>query len=192
MSIATSVKTFRDANGWTLEELSERSSVSWRQLQRIEHGDVKPRAGTLQRLAKAFGIDVMMLQTGVSLETLLAAHERSSCPHCGSELFAQMPTFHELGDGEIDVFECGHTRGDISRPCPDDPRFPAFEDYELTSWAEEPGRWYSEAHGRTDAARQVSLQGGVGRSKGEAEALVKRAFIHARYGYEAAQEFLRL
>ena len=43
----------------------------------------------------------------------------------------QTPVPHEYGDAELEIFACGYTRGWKWRPCPNDPRFPKFEDYDL-------------------------------------------------------------
>lgn len=80
----------------------------------------------------------------------------------------------------------------MSRPCPKDPRFPRFEDYELTWFQESDGSWWCHAVGTTEMARQVSLQTGVGESKEDAARWLKRSYIQARDGYEAAQEFLSI
>ena len=64
-------------------------------------------------------------------------------------------------------------RGWKDRPCRKDPRFPKFEDYELLVTVEG-DRWWCDARGRTEGARQVSLRTGCGRSQEEAVKWVKR------------------
>ena len=51
------IKELRIKKGLTQEELAERTEVSVRTIQRIENGDVDPRAYTLQMIAKALEVD---------------------------------------------------------------------------------------------------------------------------------------
>ena len=71
------------------------------------------------------------------------------------------------------------------RPCQKDPRFPAFEDYEL-QLTEEGDRWLCYAPGKTGAATAVSLGQGHGPTQEEAERWVRRSFIDTRDGHDAA------
>ena len=47
----------RQANGWTQMDLSEKSNISLRTIQRIESGEVNPRAYTLNQLSEIIGLD---------------------------------------------------------------------------------------------------------------------------------------
>lgn len=51
------IKDLRIKKGMTQEELAERTEVSTRTIQRIESGDVDPRAYTLQMIARALDVD---------------------------------------------------------------------------------------------------------------------------------------
>lgn len=51
------VKELRVKRGMTQEELAEKTEVSARTIQRIENGEVDPRAYTLQMIAKALEVD---------------------------------------------------------------------------------------------------------------------------------------
>jgi transcriptional regulator with XRE-family HTH domain len=51
------IKEMRIKKGMTQEELAERTEVSARTIQRIENGEVDPRAYTLQMIAKALEVD---------------------------------------------------------------------------------------------------------------------------------------
>jgi len=51
------IKELRIKKGLTQEELADRTEVSARTIQRIENGDVDPRAYTLQMIAKALDVD---------------------------------------------------------------------------------------------------------------------------------------
>lgn len=51
------IKELRIKKGMTQEELAERTELSARTIQRIENGEVDPRAYTLQMIAKALDVD---------------------------------------------------------------------------------------------------------------------------------------
>ena len=51
------IKELRIKKGLTQEELADRTEVSARTIQRIENGEVDPRAYTLQMIAKALDVD---------------------------------------------------------------------------------------------------------------------------------------
>lgn len=51
------IKELRVKKGMTQEELADKTEVSTRTIQRIENGEVDPRAYTLQMIAKALDVD---------------------------------------------------------------------------------------------------------------------------------------
>ncbi|MBK9392081.1 MAG: helix-turn-helix domain-containing protein [Bacteroidetes bacterium] len=51
------IKELRTKKGMTQEELAEKTEVTARTIQRIENGEVDPRAYTLQMIAKALEVD---------------------------------------------------------------------------------------------------------------------------------------
>jgi hypothetical protein len=59
-----------------------------------------------------------------------------SCPHCGAALIAKgeapLDPEHDHWD-TVQTFACGYSdfAGQIQTPCPADPKFPRFEDFEL-------------------------------------------------------------
>ena len=59
--IGERVRAHRNARGWTLDELSERSGVSRRMLINIEHGEGNPSIATLLRLGDALGVGLPVL-----------------------------------------------------------------------------------------------------------------------------------
>jgi hypothetical protein len=143
-------------------------------------------------LAAAFDLEVTELRTGFTSDTLATFGDEYLCPTCGSLVVGRESMPHEYGDDLVEIFDCGFIRGGPAggRPCPKDPRFPTFEDYDLTFREEADGRWSCFALGRTRFARQVSLDLGRGRTKMDAELWVKRSYIRARDGYAAAEKFL--
>src|SRR5512133_4090103 len=51
------IKELRIKKGMTQEELADKTEVTARTIQRIENGEVDPRAYTLQMIAKALEVD---------------------------------------------------------------------------------------------------------------------------------------
>jgi transcriptional regulator with XRE-family HTH domain len=57
MEIGRLIRELRIKKGMTQEELAEKTEVSARTIQRIENGEVDPRAYTLQMIAKALDVE---------------------------------------------------------------------------------------------------------------------------------------
>jgi transcriptional regulator with XRE-family HTH domain len=64
--LANCIKTEREARGWSLDDLAERSGVSKAMISNVERGESSPTAALLGRLSEAFGL---------TLSTLLARAE---------------------------------------------------------------------------------------------------------------------
>ena len=62
------IKELRVKKGMTQEELAEKTEVSSRTIQRIENGEVDPRAYTLQMIAKALEVDFNLFVDNEALE----------------------------------------------------------------------------------------------------------------------------
>jgi transcriptional regulator with XRE-family HTH domain len=60
-AVALHVRALRQGRGWSLDELSGRSSVSKGMLVQIEAARTNPSVGTLARIADAFGVTVARL-----------------------------------------------------------------------------------------------------------------------------------
>jgi uncharacterized Tic20 family protein len=54
--LAQKVKTLRNRKGYSQEELSEKTGLSLRTIQRIENGETEPRGDSLKRLATVFDV----------------------------------------------------------------------------------------------------------------------------------------
>ena len=67
--LGTRIKTEREARGWSLTDLAQRSGVSRAMINKIERGEASPTASLLGRLSGAFGL---------TLSTLLARTENAS------------------------------------------------------------------------------------------------------------------
>lgn len=59
--LAAKMKELRMAKGYSQEYLAEISQLSLRTIQRMENGETVPRGDTLNRLAKALGVDITEL-----------------------------------------------------------------------------------------------------------------------------------
>lgn len=57
MKVGILIKELRLKKGLTQEELADKTELSTRTIQRIENGEVDPRAYTLQMIAKALNVD---------------------------------------------------------------------------------------------------------------------------------------
>jgi transcriptional regulator with XRE-family HTH domain len=87
--LAVRIAIERDARGWSLAELAERSGVSKAMISKIERGEASPTATLLGRLSGAFGL---------TLSALLARAE-----HGGSRLVraAEQPQWQDPASGYI-------------------------------------------------------------------------------------------
>jgi transcriptional regulator with XRE-family HTH domain len=68
-ALAARLKAEREARGWPVAELAERSGVSRAMISKVERAEASPTAALLGRLSGAFGL---------TLSTLLARAERAS------------------------------------------------------------------------------------------------------------------
>jgi transcriptional regulator with XRE-family HTH domain len=68
-ALAARLKTEREARGWSVAELAERSGVSRAMISKVERAEASPTASLLGRLSGAFGL---------TLSALLASAERAS------------------------------------------------------------------------------------------------------------------
>ena len=181
------IRQLREERGWSQERLAEKSGVSARQVHRIEAGS-SPQPRTLRKLAKALGTDVTRLLCGYERERVDAIMANNTCGHCRADLVERVYGPHEYGDCEQETFACGSSRGWQERPCPHDPRFPKFEDYELVFLEEEgTGMWTCFASAKTETARAVSLRHGYSASLDKAAKFVERSYVEARDGHEEAE-----
>lgn len=69
METGKRIKELRIKKGMTQEELADKTEVSVRTIQRIENGEVDPRAYTLQMIAKALDVDFsLFLENGLDVK----------------------------------------------------------------------------------------------------------------------------
>ena len=61
MTIGQYIRDKRVLKGWTQGDLAAKTGISARTIQRIENGDVEPRAYSLQTIASALGVDLQEL-----------------------------------------------------------------------------------------------------------------------------------
>ncbi len=154
-----------------------------------------PRA-ELERLATGAALRDLQAEIERMREQLDSARQELSeyrCPFCNAELAVRIDAPADPEQkvwGVREEFGCGLQRFDsfIERPCPADPRFPKFSDYELhfRHSPDEPHfKWQCYALGKTDWARRVHLSLGLGRTKEEAEQHVRGEYERYARGAHA-------
>ena len=95
-----------------------------------------PRA-ELHKMANGEAVAELQSELERAREQLHETEDQLSeyqCPLCGAGLSVRIDAHADPEEKHWDIreiFECGHQRfgGYTERPCPSDPRFPAFEDY---------------------------------------------------------------
>jgi len=126
------------------------------------------------------------LTTREQIEQFRKEFKEYLCPFCGSELISRIDAPADPSEDHWDVrdtFSCGFQRfgNFIEQPCPSDPRFPQFEDFELhySYIPEEPiHKWQCFAIGKTDMARKLGLGFGLGETKEEARNQILKEYNH--------------
>jgi DNA-binding XRE family transcriptional regulator len=178
--IAPRLVALRRTRGLSQEDLAAKAAVGLRTIQRLERGQSPGRAATLAALAAFFNIDVSQLTHGPTETRLAEVVGSCTCPSCGALVVGRHSVSLEYGDDEVEIFECGYTRGSQPRPCPRGPDFPGLEDYEFWYDVDADGSFWCYARGKTDAARQVHLQPGPGRTQEQALAWIHWSYRRAR------------
>lgn len=146
----------------------------------------QPRA-ELERLASGAALQELQKEINHTRQALEEAREELSeyrCPFCGAPLAIRIdaPLDPEQKHWDLrEEFECGYQTfgGYVERPCPADPKFPAFTEYELRFFnrPEEPQwKWQCYAMGKTEMARKLQLSLGYGRTQEEAERSVREQY----------------
>jgi hypothetical protein len=147
----------------------------------------------LEQLASGEAVQELQRQIELAQEELAAAHEELAqykCPYCDAELssrnVAPLDPLEKVWD-TVESYMCGHTlvAGEVERPCPADPLFPKFEDYEFTftqsPFSDPSFEWMCHAIGKTQMARKVYLQSAPGSTQEEAKGRVRESYErHAR------------
>ncbi|SDU41669.1 helix-turn-helix domain-containing protein [Stappia sp. ES.058] len=78
--LAERIRSLRNRQGWTLEELADRSSVSRATLSRIENAEVSPNTQVLAKLCSAYGLTLTRLLAPVDegFQPLIAHEEQTT------------------------------------------------------------------------------------------------------------------
>lgn len=145
-----------------------------------------PRA-ELERIASGEALEDLRREIERIRQELLSVREELSeyrCPYCQAPLVerAASPVDYDQSDWDLyEQFECGYQTkgGSLDRPCPSDPKFPKFDEYELRTHhkpAESYWKWWCYALGKTNMARKLSLQPGHGRTEEEAIQAVRESY----------------
>ena len=159
------------------------------QILRIVRPDIyaqRPRA-ELERIASGEALQELRQEIERMRGELLAVREELSeyrCPHCGSPLTERMaaPIDSEQSDWDLfESYECGYQTkgGSMDRPCPSDPQFPKFDEYELRLYHNPEAlyeKWQCHALPKTKMARRLSLLPRHGRTEEEARQAVRESY----------------
>lgn len=106
------------------------------------------------------------------------------CSYCEAPLSERVnvpnDSEHYAGGELGESFECGHRTldGFLVSPCPSDPRFPKFEEFDLDC-RESGDVWTCYARPKTEMAKYLSLLRGVARTEQEARDQVLRNYQRA-------------
>lgn len=150
----------------------------------------------LQQLASGGALRELQEEMERTREELEYTREKLAeyrCHYCGSPLSNRIdaPADSEERDWDVrESFVCGYQKfaGFTERPCPKDPQFPRFEDYELL-FLERPKepywKWQCYARGKTNMARLLDLSPGYGKTCEEAESQVRDKYESYRKGSSA-------
>jgi hypothetical protein len=141
----------------------------------------------LEKLASGEAMNDLQAEIELTREELEAAREDLAeyrCPYCRAPLSSRNDAPVDVGQRDWDViehFSCGfsHFGGEIQSPCPADPKFPRFDDYELRYEELETDRnwrWSCLAIGKTPMARLLNLASGLGKTQDEATTRVKESY----------------
>ena len=152
-----------------------------------------PRA-ELER--QASGEAIANLQS--EIEDLRAQISEFQCPICNAPLSTRLdaPVDQEQKHWDIvEAYECGHRHfaGNTLYPCPNDPKFPTWEDYEIAC---EPAndksaqQWQCTAWPQTEMARKVNLEVSYGRTEEEAREKLRKTLLY-RAGLIGNAEWFR-
>ena len=145
-----------------------------------------PRA-QLERIASGQATLELQHEIERMRDELEATHEELSefqCPYCQAPLAERISAPADPSQDHWDlreIYACGYQSfgGYIESPCPSDPNFPKFEEYDLQFHykpEESHFKWQCLALPKTDMARRLSLSLGIGSTKEEAE-----SFVHEKY-----------
>ncbi len=126
-------------------------------------------------------VEEAALELQAELEAIRKKLSKYLCPFCDSAMVSRVsaPTDESEKDWGIrESFRCGFTHFDtfLERPCPSDPRFPKFEDFELhfrNNPKEPRWKWQCHARAKTEMARKLHIERGLGSTKKEAIQQVK-------------------
>ena len=139
----------------------------------------------LEKIASGEALQGLQKEIERTRETLEQTKEELAefqCPYCEAPLVARVhsPPSEKYGYMRED-YQCGHVSidGSTERPCPSDPKFPKWSDFELHYFEspDEPHlKWRCHAIGQTAMARGLNLFPGYGETKEEAEREVRESY----------------
>jgi hypothetical protein len=141
----------------------------------------------LERLASGEAIKDIQRELEEAKDALL----KFKCPFCGAPLSERLSvSTNAIAYGIRQIFACGYESFDseIETPCPSDPQFPRFEDYELEYRhlpMETRSPWECYAFAKTEMARKRPFHVALGRTKEEAEQKLMEEYKRCATKYSA-------
>jgi len=146
----------------------------------------KQERAQLEKLASGEATQELQKQIEDTRSELEQAQEELAqfqCPYCKAELTNrnQAPLDPEEKHWDtIESYVCGYQvfGGEVQHPCPSDPLFPRWEDFELhyREMTDNHWKWSCLAIGKTPMARKLHLPCGLGLTKEEAAAYIKERY----------------
>jgi hypothetical protein len=123
-------------------------------------------------------------ETRAELEQVQEELAQFQCPYCKADLTGRndAPLDSERDDWDtVESYACGYQvfGGEVQHPCPSDPHFPRWEDFELHFKEikdDQSSKWSCIALGKTAMARKLYLPAGSGKTQEEALAYIKQHY----------------
>jgi len=131
---------------------------------------IKEKEAALQiERANVAALTEQMNRANEILEDYQYLKEQFSCPHCGAETTTLAPTEFDF----YTAYACGYSTGGgyHNCPCPRDPEFPTFDEYEFEI-RQTNTRWICIAKPKTKRAEKLHLDNMWGTTSDEAKTRV--------------------
>ena len=119
--LAARLKTEREARGWSVAELAERSGVSRAMISKVERAEASPTAALLGKLSGAFGLTLSALLARAEQASGRAGAARAAAALDGSETHYRRRTVSPSTGGPLEIVEVELPAGasvELSRPRP--------------------------------------------------------------------------
>lgn len=182
-------KAMQDAKKQSPDILADRLSRRVKQLDRelltlseefdTHRGEKRDQIARKEEELARTKVEIEDLKTNMEraeglLDDLEYLKEQFACPYCGAEI----TTLAHDDEADITVYACGRSLGRYNVPCPEDPKFPVLDDYEI-SCVELTGLWHCVANAITENGRKLDLPIGTGDTPEQAKSALTRTYEFA-------------